>query len=304
MKKHCFLIIAHSQFNIAKRLIYLLLYDADGNRLPHHVLVHIDKKAFDAGYKELRNIVGCDIIPKNEAISVAHGGFSQIKVELLLLKKAIALNYDYYHLLSGVDFPIKPMKEFDSFFDNAGNRSFLKFDSQHNHITWSKKKYPSRLCHYYFNDLPGRRIKPINYLILGLNKLSGYLPLRKYPAETRAGWNWFSLHCSVVEFILGKLALNPKLFDRYRMTSCADEIFLHTLLYPYLKELAIESNSALRYVDWTTKIPERNRVDSPLTLTIQEYEYIRNSDCFFCRKVDNKYSLSLLDKLEKDVLSS
>lgn len=54
------------------------------------------------------------------------GGVSQIECELLLLKTAISKGkYDYLHLLSGDDLPVKNNDEIDSFFEVNNGKQYI-----------------------------------------------------------------------------------------------------------------------------------------------------------------------------------
>ena len=50
-----------------------------------------------------------------DRVPVNWGG-SQIRAELSLLKCAVKKKYDYYHLVSGADLPIKTQDEIHQFF--------------------------------------------------------------------------------------------------------------------------------------------------------------------------------------------
>ena len=64
-----------------------------------------------------------------EQINVNWGGYSIVKCELLLLEAAVKSDTDYvrYHLISGVDLPIKSQDYIHDFFeDNHGE--YIRFD--------------------------------------------------------------------------------------------------------------------------------------------------------------------------------
>lgn len=102
LKKHAYLIIAHNEYEILKKLIKVL----DDER--NDIYIHIDKKS--KSFKKLKTeLVSCySNIFFTKRINVTWGGDSQIKCELLLLEEAFKIGYEYYHLISGVDFPNKP----------------------------------------------------------------------------------------------------------------------------------------------------------------------------------------------------
>lgn len=71
------------------------------------IYVHIDKKVTGLEFKELYRCVQISTLNVYQEIDVRWGGYSQVEVELFLLKNAISGNYVYYHLMSGSDLPIK-----------------------------------------------------------------------------------------------------------------------------------------------------------------------------------------------------
>ena len=101
MGKHAYLIIAHTNFEQLQKLVNIL----DDER--NDIYIHIDKKSQDF---ETSIIKACHSqVTFVKRTSVNWGGFSQINCELLLLKKAISSSsgYSRYHLISGMDLPIK-----------------------------------------------------------------------------------------------------------------------------------------------------------------------------------------------------
>lgn len=53
--------------------------------------------------------------------------YSQIKIEIVLIKVASQKNYAYYHLISGVDLLLKSQEEFHQFFKKHNGKEFIHF---------------------------------------------------------------------------------------------------------------------------------------------------------------------------------
>lgn len=106
--KHAFLIVAHK----SPELLCLIVKKLESSN--HYMYVHIDKKVDDAPFraicKEIRHV------KFYHDINVNWGGYSQIQCTINLLKAAFNDNMDYYHLISGQDYPCKSNQEFDAFF--------------------------------------------------------------------------------------------------------------------------------------------------------------------------------------------
>ena len=118
------LIIAHKNFI---QLYHLIEYFSS----ECYVFIHIDKKAkfLDFELQKLRELPQVKGI--YQKYSVHWAGFSILKCELYLLGKAMKYpEIGYFHLLSGQDYPIKPLKDFISFFSSycfIKNLSFTLF---------------------------------------------------------------------------------------------------------------------------------------------------------------------------------
>lgn len=225
--------------------------------------------------------------------------------EIVLLKKSLlckAATIDYFHLISGADFPCKSNDEIDRYFEEHKGKSYMWFDSDEETKEWRKRKYPDRYRLYHFNDTGYNNSKFINAMRPFIRTFQRFhIYLRPEIKNVYAGWNWFSWHRKVVDYTLRYLVQYPEKLNRMRYCTCIDEIFFHTLLHDKVKELNIVTNNALRYIDWH---PNNNYKGSlPKILDITDYNMIKNSDAIFCRKVDDKLSKSLLTKLDKEIRS-
>jgi len=102
--KHAFLILAHNNWLQLKELIQAL-DDKD-----FILFVHIDKRAKSFNIDDFKNITNFSEVYFFSEFKCYWGGYSLVESELFLLKKASKIHFDYYHLLSGSDYPIKSNK--------------------------------------------------------------------------------------------------------------------------------------------------------------------------------------------------
>ena len=124
MEKHAFLIIAHTDWSLLKTLVSLLDYELND------IYIHIDAKV---PAKAIPDIIcsKSNLYMLEHRISVAWGDISVVEAEYLLFE--IAYNnshYGYYHLLSGVDLPLKSKGDIYSFFYAVSQRIHLFFPLQ------------------------------------------------------------------------------------------------------------------------------------------------------------------------------
>lgn len=132
MNKHAYLIIAHNNFYILKKLIALI----DDER--NDIYIHIDKKTKNFKKDDFMNICKKSQVYFIKRISVYWGDYSQVQCELNLLKAAIKGNYQYYHLISGVDLPIKSQDYIHDFFDINNNIEYVRFTDNWDYSRVSK----------------------------------------------------------------------------------------------------------------------------------------------------------------------
>lgn len=292
--KHGFLITAHKDPGQLFDLLSLL------NTSNHYFYINIDKKM--PNHKDVAENLKSKIPnSKYTHMEVSHGGYSQIKCTLNLLKLAAEDRMDYCHLLSGQDFPCQSNKYFDDFFEHVNGKSFMQYDNQEQHNCWVQTKYQKRTRCWYFNDIKHREIKIIDIFVKILNKISCRILWRSKIDDLRAGCNWFSWNKQVVKHVLNEEIENPEFFSRFKHTSCCDEVIFHTLLYPKLKELNIDPTNSLRYVNWDKQDAIRKKDNTPLILNEEEYDEIIKSKAFFCRKVDIVISKKLKQMLSERI---
>ncbi|KAA6303630.1 MAG: hypothetical protein EZS26_000181 [Candidatus Ordinivivax streblomastigis] len=295
MKIHALLIVAHSFPKQLEDLVNLLMAPN------HYFFIHIDKKSTEmessSSIKHLKQ--NPQVVFLTPSLKVSHGGFSQILVTIKLLEAAFnhVVKADYFHLISGQDYPCRTRADWETFFEN-NEKSYMHFDSPTDVLNWRQQKYPERTDYFHFADLqiPFLPDKLLKFTIKGLNKMAKMYK-RKPISDIYAGWSWFSWHRKVVVYVLQFLQEHPNYLNRFRNTYCCDELIFHTLLYPVADALHIEKYNSLRYVEWH---PKRKAETLPLVLDEQEYEDIIRSCALFCRKIHPIVSANLIEMLKKD----
>lgn len=112
MGKHAYLVMAHNQLDLLKVLIQCLDYEEND------IYIHLDKKWKNIDYNEIYSAANkSKIVVIKERVNVKWGTYSQIACEMCLLENAVSEHYQYYHLMSGMDLPLKSQKEIHDFFD-------------------------------------------------------------------------------------------------------------------------------------------------------------------------------------------
>lgn len=286
---HAFLLMAHDDPELLARILKRL-------KAPNHFFyLNIDEKTGDEYIPRLMGLLGerrdFQVFIYRKRLN--WGGYSIVDCELSLMREAMKteIPFDYFHLLSGHDYPCVNNLEFDRFFEENRGRSYMHFDSDEEVAEWRKKKYPDRVMPWYlFDQMKGGRLR--RYCERMLNKFVK----RKQIPELYAGWQWFSWHRTLIKYVLDYEKKNPAYFRRFHFTKCSDEVVFHTLLHSHIEELNIESHDSLRFIEWH---PKRSCNTLPLVLEKTELEEILEKKSLFCRKVRYPESETLLDALDK-----
>ena len=238
--------MAHHRFDVLE----LLLKDLDDDR--NDIFLHVDKKNKKVPFNLLRKCVQKSNLIFIKRIPVYWGGYSQIKCVLNLLETAFnTAKYDYYHLLVGVEFPLKSQDYIHKFFENFRGKEFIGFDNNGN--------YAKRLKYYRFwakYERSSGRFKKILYEIdrkflrfqerIGVNRLT---QKEEYYHKGYANW---SITSNLVKYIL---PFKKSIKKMYKYTACADEVFLHTIVYHSkfinnVYDINNEYHSCMRITTW------------------------------------------------------
>lgn len=294
MKQHAYLIIAHNEFYILEKLLKLI----DDER--NDIYLHIDKKIKNFDLEYFQKIVKKSHLYFTPRISVSWGKDTQIKCELLLLKEATKQKYDYYHLLSGVDLPLKNQDEIHQFFDHCGHKDFVHFFSHHNieDHRIERVKYHHLFLNHIRSSHKYKRFfaQKMHSICLRIQKLFRYSRIKGKEDTFYCGANWFSITDELARYVLTK---EKEILKVFKNTMCADEIFLQTIvfhskfyhnLYVYEED---DYDQIMRYIDW-----ERG---NPYTFQKQDFDELIHSNKLFARKFSSQIDKEIIDRIYQKV---
>lgn len=256
--KHAYLLMAHANFEQLQTLIGLL----DDAR--NDIYLHIDKKAknvpaFTAKYSQIHLI---------EPINVVWGGHSQIRCEMKLLEAAAQGHYWYYHLISGMDLPLKTQDEIHAFFRDNNGKEFMLFDEE----AYRTGNFHDRVLYYYFfGNLGFNTRKKIGHGLRLLDKMSVKLQkalhIRRKPVFTLyKGGQWFSITDEMVQYVLSR---RDDVKRQFNHTFLTDEIFMPSVAMSSPMRDNIVRND-LRAIDWERGLPYTFRKEDVPTLLASE----------------------------------
>ena len=212
--KHAFLILAHNEFRVLQALVSSL----DDER--NDIFVHFDKKVKDIPDLKVEK-AGLFVLGKR--IGVYWGGFSMVRAEEYLFEEAVAKGpYLYYHLLSGVDLPLKSQDYIHDFFQRNSGKEFISFEKTSKAII----DYRMRYIHLFPKGF--RERSSFLYLLRGLLVLlqRGLLLKRNREVNFYKGSQWVSVTDSMAKCFLDSKSWIKKVFHH---TFIPDEFVFQSL---------------------------------------------------------------------------
>ncbi len=295
MKKHAYLIMAHNQPEILKTIIRIL--DNEHNDF----FIHWDLSAPQLDENEIKKHARYSNIYFIPRMNVKWAGFSQTLCQLSLMEHACQhKQYDYYHLISGVDLPLKTAQEILDFFELSNNLEYIAIDVL-------KDEYRDRLRYYYlFQDVYGRNRKNpflaalyiFDIFSVKIQSILGVNRLKNENLDIHKGINWFSLTDECVRYIISKRDWIEK---RLKYSKYGDEVFIHTLIWntPFRDKIfngfdGDRMQAALRLVDW--------KRGSPYTFRSEDYDMLIQSKHLFARKFSLDVDADVIKRIEKTLI--
>lgn len=299
-KKHAYLIMAHNNFDQLKMLIDVL----DNERTD--LFIHIDKNSSFTDYDSIKIHAKKSYIEVFSEIKVYWSDYSQTECEVNLLKHATKRGeYEYYHLISNADFPVKTQEEILAFFDSNKGKEFVSFRFPMNVWPFKNKQYTTEHKYYHIltrhlrtgNVLVDKLSYFIEYLcvflqfLIRVDRIKGaYIPCK--------GSNWWSITDSFARYILSKEDWIEK---NFKYTRSSDEVFVSVLAYNsefrerlYDSSYTCSCRANQRYIDWGRGFP--------YTFKAENYDEIISSNYPIIRKTDMNIDGGLVKKLYTRIL--
>lgn len=286
---HAYMIIAHNQFELLEKLILSL----DDER--NDIYIHIDAKVKDFDFDHFSNITKHSAVRfTDERVNITWGDSSQVECEMILLKNAVNSEnpqkpYSYYHLISGVDLPIKSNDEIHRFFSENYGKEFIHYSS--NEVSASSV---ARIRYYHlFRKRRNIFNKILAQIALRIQMALGVNRLKNTDIKVQKGCNWFSISGDLAKYAVSKQDEYKKVFSH---SYCCDEIFIQTIVQSskfksnlFMPNCNNDHFACARLIDW--------KRGNPYVWTMEDYDEIMSSPCMFARKFDYKNHPDIVDKI-------
>lgn len=273
--KHAYLILAHNNFYVFDTLLQMI----DDER--NDIYIHIDSKCKSFDYGKYKGFVKNSEIHFVENYSVSWGEYSLIQAELALFSKAYKKGgYDYYHLISGTDLPIKSQDYIHNFFDMNLGYEF---------ITCAIPGY-TRKCNIISRFDTYQHTRNKVFCFLNHIKYKRF----KHDFEVSFGSEWVSVTEPFVKCIIEHKKWIKK---HFKYSHTCDEVYKQCIalntkfrdkIYPFPNnENTVSFN--MRYIDWSAG------GSHPKIITMDDINKLFETDCLFARKFDEEVDRDVID---------
>ena len=271
--------MAHNQFLSLQELVSVL----DDAR--NDIYLHFDKKV-----KVLPAIRTCHskLVVVSERINVIWGDVSQIKAEYALFRASFQKEtYSYYHLISGVHFPLMSNDDLHRWFEACNGACVLR------KVSVPAGEIPMRfgMYHFFLRHLISKNRFINKAYHLGWRsalRMQKGLGIKRDTSLIRGkASQWCSLSENAVRLLLSN---EKKALNLFRRSFCCDEYFVRAFIED--KGIPIVFDNRICYVEFVNTTPKQFSED--------DFETLISSGALFFRKMNDSH-LELARKIEQTI---
>ena len=229
------------------------------------------------------------------------GSLAIVDAELEGISRAVADDCSYVLLISGEDFPLRPVAEIVEFAVANQERSYVQtFELPYEAWPLDGRErtdfYSCRIGSNLYTCVPrgedtsamSPARKALNW---GLRARFMLKPPRRFPGYVRAfgGQQWLNLSPAAASHVLAFLGEHPGYHAYHADTACPDEILIQSILLgtDFAGEVVDDD---LRFLRWTGG-------DHPKTLELEDLAAMRDGQDLFARKVVAEHDPELFAQL-------
>jgi hypothetical protein len=295
--KIAFLIMAYKNPKQMGRLILSL------NSTDSAFYLHIDKKSNLPDFKnvlsQLNKNTNITFLPRFDCYWRGPGIITSI---LYGLNKILEdKNFNRIVLISGQDYPIKPVEHIFNFYENNSEKNFISYFKLP-YDNWLNGGL-ARIKNYHFRIFGKTYIyPPLADPVHAYSKLfykTAQIRFRK-PREfpdglvPYGGFSHWQITALAAREILDFVNKRPDYLKFHKYSWVADEMFFQTVLLNSKNDALINSivNNDLTYIKWLKDMPQTE------ILKTCDYEEIKNSNKLFARKFDTSIDSQILSLLD------
>lgn len=284
--KHAYLIIAHNELELLKNLISIL----DDER--NDIYIHFDAKLNKL--PEL-SVNKSKLYILEKRINVCWADFSVVEAELALLRVAYSNHhYAYYHLLSGVDLPLKSQDYIHTFFDKNTGQEFIDICLYDVSTEMERKMMRWHSFPKDFKNV-GKFAFITRLMRATFIRIQESLGIeRNKHIDFRKGSQWVSITSDFTEYLLSRENIIRKIYSH---TFCPDEVFMQTECWnsefrQKLHDYSPNYRGHMRLIDWQR--------GNPYVWRDEDYDELMHSDRIFARKFSSEH-IGIIKKITDSV---
>ena len=243
--------------------------------------------------KEYEGLIKRSKIYWTKRTDINWGDYSQINCELILLKEATKCKHSYYHLISGVDLPLKRQNEIHDFFAKYNGLEFVDED----YLNIREDLFERVNIYHILCDKKGKRARQIKS---ASKKKQSFLKIDRLKKHRdicfQKGRNWFSITHDLAVYIVKNEKWIRKLF---RASECGDEMFLQTVVRNsefqdrICNHITMPEVPDTRYIDW--------KRGTPYIFCEEDYMELKTAKGLFARKFDINVDSKIIDMIFEDL---
>jgi hypothetical protein len=287
--KQAILITAYKNYHHLEEIIQC--FDAN-----FELFIHLDKKS-EISKEALATLRKQDNVKLlQQKYKVNWGGFNHLKSILYLADQALKNpENQYFHLITGHDFPIKSNDYFVDYFKKNRN---IEFIDCHNvpYSGWPGNNGMDRIEYFNFYDIwDAKKNKQFQKIALAIRiqkRLGFKRTLSSRIPKLYVGSTYWSLSRECISYVLDFTKINKFVFNRFKYTLCAEEFYFQTVIMnsDFANRVV---NDNLRYIDWVAR-----NGNNPAILDETDFEKLKETNSVFARKFDYPQSIGLLNKIK------
>ena len=263
---------------------------------------HHDDRSSEVDAAALADLGAVRVLPPTP---VTWGAYSQLEMVLRCTRVVLERpDCEWLVLLSGQDYPIRPVRDIEAFLAGDGHDAFIeRRELEAPSPAWATDDWTGR----YFRRWTGVRPRLVAPARVAAARSRGLVELRTLPSGAVVagrpavrtpygparrcfqGADWFSLSRRCAELVCGA---DPSLLRHYRRTLIPTESFVHTVLY---------NDPSLRLSGDTRRFTRWDVAPRPRTLRAADLEAMLDSGLDFARKFNERVDAAVLDELDRRV---
>ena len=266
------LILAHKDPALLERLVKRLQHkDAD-------IFIQLDKNSNIGDFKYIES-TGATFIKERVVSGWCNYGVVEATLNGFIQILSLKNDYSHINLISGQDYPVKPIGYIHQYLSENAGKSFMRCYSIADN-EWEDGK--ERFTKYSFGDYN----LPAKYKLQRI--ANAIMPVRKLPNNLKpyGGSQWMAITPRNAQYIVDYLKLNPGLKRYFRKVWAVDEVFFQTILANSEHKADI-INDYLRYI---VLDPGKR----PISFTMANADELTKTKELFARKFERTADLTMV----------